>query len=100
MTSVALNNLWNYLQGLQLTARNKDWLMEKLHESKQEQALSNEIVKIPKRYRTDPYKVSPSGDPYWADIRNVKDLKKVLQEADEEMKQGTLTPVKVEDLWR
>lgn len=95
-----MNNLWTYLQGLQLTSRNKDWLMKKLHESKQEQALPPEIAKIPKQYRTDPYQVSPSGDPYWADIRNVRDIEKVIAEADRELEQGTLTPVNVENLWK
>jgi len=29
---------------------------------------------IPKKYRADPFEVSPSGDVYWADKRNVDDL--------------------------
>lgn len=32
MTSVALNNLWSYLQGLQLTQSNRKWLAERLVE--------------------------------------------------------------------
>lgn len=33
MTSVALNNLWNYIQGLSLSARNEAWLAQRLQES-------------------------------------------------------------------
>jgi len=29
----------------------------------------------------DPYLVSPSGDPYWSDKRNVKDLEKALEDS-------------------
>jgi len=33
MTSSSLNNLWNYIQGLSLTARNQEWLAARLKES-------------------------------------------------------------------
>ena len=33
MTSVAMNNLWTYIQGLNLSARNRTWLAEKLTEA-------------------------------------------------------------------
>ena len=32
MNAVSMNNLWNYLQGLSLTADNRKWLAEKLAE--------------------------------------------------------------------
>ena len=32
MNAVSLNNLWNYIQGLSLTASNRKWLAEKLIE--------------------------------------------------------------------
>ena len=32
MNAVAMNNLWTYLQGLSLTAKNKKWLSERLIE--------------------------------------------------------------------
>ena len=32
MNTVAMNNLWTYLQGLSLTAKNKKWLSERLIE--------------------------------------------------------------------
>ena len=34
MNTVAMNNLWTYLQGLSLTAKNKKWLSEHLIEPK------------------------------------------------------------------
>ena len=34
MNTVAMNNLWTYLQGLSLTAKNKKWLSERLIEPK------------------------------------------------------------------
>lgn len=34
MNTVAMNNLWTYLQGLSLTAKNKKWLSERLLEPK------------------------------------------------------------------
>lgn len=30
MTTVAMNNLWTYIQGLSLSQRNRKWLAEKL----------------------------------------------------------------------
>ena len=38
MTNRAMNNLWNYIQGLSLSARNKKWLAERLQESSQNTA--------------------------------------------------------------
>ena len=37
MSTTAMNNLWNYLQGLSLSSRNKRWLAERLIESTAEQ---------------------------------------------------------------
>ena len=33
MASIAMNNLWNYIQGLSLSARNQEWLAARLQES-------------------------------------------------------------------
>lgn len=41
-----------------------------------------EIAKIPAEFRCDPYEVSPSGDPYWADKRNVKALEDAIASAE------------------
>ena len=32
MTTVAMNNLWTYIQGLSLSQRNRNWLADKLVE--------------------------------------------------------------------
>ena len=57
MTTIALNNLWRYLQGLALTEKDRKWLAGKLQEP---------------TYHVDPYTISPSGDKFFADSRNVK----------------------------
>lgn len=38
------------------------------------------LVNIPEEYRCDPYQISPSGDMYWADKRNVEKVKKAIEE--------------------
>ena len=35
MTSVAMNNIWSYIQGLSLSARNQEWLAARLREASQ-----------------------------------------------------------------
>ena len=37
------------------------------------------LVDIPKEFRCDPYEVSPSGDVFWADKRNVEKVKKAIE---------------------
>lgn len=37
------------------------------------------LVDIPKEYRCDPYEISPSGDMFWADKRNVEKVKKAIE---------------------
>ena len=56
MNTVALNNLWSYLQGLSLTATNQRWLAshlikaaEKEENNKQKKVLV--FPKIPKNYK-------------------------------------------------
>ena len=36
MTNIALNNLWTYIESMSLSNRNKQWLADKLIESKTE----------------------------------------------------------------
>ena len=62
MTTMALNNLWRYLQGLSLSASNQRWLGERLIEASAKHGAATE----------DPYAISPSGDKFFADSRNVK----------------------------
>jgi len=41
------------------------------------------LVDIPKKYRVNPYEISPSGDMFWADKRNVEKLKKAIENKDQ-----------------
>ncbi|HKK59150.1 MAG TPA: hypothetical protein VJ937_06705 [Salinivirga sp.] len=40
------------------------------------------LVDIPKEYRCDPYEISPSGDLFWADKRNIEIVKKAIENKD------------------
>ena len=41
------------------------------------------IVDIPMEYRCDPYEISPSGDVFWADKRNVEIVRKAIENKDQ-----------------
>lgn len=41
------------------------------------------LVDIPKEYRCDPYEISPTGDMFWADKRNVEIVKKAIENKDQ-----------------
>ncbi|MBR3522585.1 MAG: hypothetical protein IKN75_08745 [Prevotella sp.] len=43
MNAVSLNNLWNYLQGLSLSASNQRWLGERLIEAAREDEDSKKV---------------------------------------------------------
>jgi hypothetical protein len=45
---------------------------------------SDIIMEIPEEYRVNPYNYSPSGDPFWADKRNVEMVKSRIKELVEE----------------
>ena len=56
MNAISLNHLWNYLQGLTLTANNQRWLAEHLIEAAEDAEAKTgkkELVfpKIPKDYK-------------------------------------------------
>ena len=40
------------------------------------------ILSIPPEFRRDPYEISPSGDPFFADQRNIDMIEKRLKEAE------------------
>lgn len=42
MNTLSMNNLWNYLQGLSLTANNQCWLAERLLESSEKGSATKE----------------------------------------------------------
>ena len=52
MNAVSMNNLWNYLQGLSLTASNQRWLAERLLESSEKEEnveeMSRKELEFPK----------------------------------------------------
>ncbi|NLX74141.1 MAG: hypothetical protein GXY94_12720 [Bacteroidales bacterium] len=41
------------------------------------------FVEIPEDYRCDAYEISPSGDMFWADKRNVEKVKKAIESKDQ-----------------
>ena len=51
-------------------------------------------IAIPEKYRCDPFEMSPSGDLFYADIRNVEKVKKAIDEAEQEIKEGKFTRIK------
>ena len=57
MATVATNKLWAYIESLSLSKRDRSWLAGKLLEP---------------THDVDPYEISPSGDSFFADKRNVK----------------------------
>ena len=49
MNAISLNNLWSYLQGLSLTARNQRWLGERLIEASATRSeMTDEELKLKK----------------------------------------------------
>ena len=45
MNTISMNNLWNYLQGLSLTASNRKWLADKLIEPQSSTDTSDEKIR-------------------------------------------------------
>ena len=45
MNAVSMNNLWNYLQGLSLTASNRKWLVKQLVEAEQKPVMTDKEIK-------------------------------------------------------
>lgn len=41
------------------------------------------LMDIPIEYRCNPNEISPSGDPFWADKRNVEKVKKAIENKDQ-----------------
>lgn len=41
------------------------------------------LMDIPVEYRCDPYEISPSGDVFWADKRNIEIVKKAIENKSE-----------------
>ncbi|MFA9388512.1 MAG: hypothetical protein ACERKD_01810 [Prolixibacteraceae bacterium] len=41
------------------------------------------LVDIPQEYRCDPFEISPGGDMFWADKRNVEKVKQAIENKDQ-----------------
>ena len=59
----------------------------------------DEFMSIPEEYRCNPFNVSPSGDLFYADKRNVEHLEKAIKQA-KEGKMKKLTPELRKELFR
>ena len=66
MATAATNKLWAYIESLSLSKRDRSWLAGKLLEP---------------THDADPYEVSPSGDKFFADSRNVKAVEDDIRRA-------------------
>ncbi len=66
MATIATNKLWAYIESLSLSKRDRSWLAGKLLEP---------------THDADPYEVSPSGDQFFADSRNVKAVQEDIRKA-------------------
>ena len=66
MATLTMNKLWAFIESLSLSQKDRDWLAGKLLEPS---------------FRVDPYDISPSGDSFFADARNVKAVEKDIEEA-------------------
>ncbi len=61
-----MNKLWAFIESLSLTQKDREWLVGKLSEPS---------------YQADPYDISPSGDPFFADVRNVEAVQRDIDAA-------------------
>ena len=57
------------------------------------------FLSIPEEYRCNPFDISPSGDLYWADKRNVEYVEKNIAKSQQEVREGKYTECKtIEEL--
>ena len=66
MATAATNKLWAYIESLSLSKRDRSWLASKL---------------LGPTHDADPYEISPSGDTFFADSRNVKAVEEDIRKA-------------------
>lgn len=66
MATLTMNKLWSFIESLSLTQKDRDWLVDKLREAS---------------YKVDPYDISPSGDDFFADVRNVEAVQQDIDAA-------------------
>ena len=66
MATLTMNQLWSFIESLSLSQQDRDWLVSKL---------------IEPSYQVDPFEISPSGDSFFADSRNVEAVRKDVEAA-------------------
>ena len=66
MSTLTLNKLWAFIESLALSQKDRNWLAGKLLEP---------------TFRVNPFEVSPSGDTFFADSRNVEAVERDIAEA-------------------
>ena len=66
MVTLATKKLWAYIESLALSKEDRNWLAGKLLET------SHDVY---------PYEISPSGDKFFADSRNVKAVEEDIRRA-------------------
>ena len=62
-----MRKLWAFIESLSLTKKDRDWLVSKLTEASPHQV--------------NPYDISPSGDDFFADSRNVEAVQRDIDAA-------------------
>lgn len=75
-----MNKLWAFIESLSLTQNDREWLVGKLTEP---------------TYRVNPYDISPSGDDFFADSRNVEAVQRDIDEAHKP--EAKFTPLRSKD---
>lgn len=85
MNAISMNNLWNYLQGLSLSASNRLWLAERLMNPIEKTADENEdselvFPKIPKDYQVTEEVLNMACEPFPADFDVEHELKEMWEE--------------------
>ena len=66
MATLSMNQLWSFIENLSFSQQDRDWLVSKL---------------IEPSFRLDPFEISPSGDSFFADSRNVEAVEKDIEMA-------------------
>ena len=67
MATLTMRKLWAFIESLSLTKKDRDWLVSKLTEASPHQV--------------NPYDISPSGDVFFADSRNVEAVQRDIDAA-------------------
>ena len=78
MTSMALNNLWRYLQGLALTEKDRKWLAGKLQEPSLSPYTQEELDSMIKQSESKEYSINmPHGKNVWTrSFSSVQDVRR------------------------